>query len=290
MLNLLAITVSLAAQNAAGQAASPPPSDEIVVEGRRNQDRQINDFVDALTDTEFNGQLSRFDFAVCPAAVGLTDAQGAAIAARMRQVAKAAGIGAAPAGCKPNVLLIAARSKRETIEQLRKEHPAYFTEMSSGEVDALSRSSGPATAWHVEGRVDREGRQLAKDFETGNYVLEVSQMPSRLIPASRPQFVASVLVVELAALKGLTVTQIADYAAMRTFARTDPQAVSSGAPTILSILDAPMGTAVPVTMTEWDLGFLKALYSGSANRYASQQRGEMQRRLREDLKAQPEER
>lgn len=284
MLDLLAIALSIAVQSGTAQAGPAPESEEIVVEGARNREKQIDDFVGALTEAPVTGQISRFDWAVCPAVAGLSDAQGAAVVERMRRVAQAAGIKTAPADCKPNALLIVARSKRAMIAGLREQHPAYFTGMTDSRVDRLIRDPAPAAAWHVEGRLSRDGRVLSWDGERDHYILEATDAPSRISPASRPHFLASVLVVELDALKGLTVTQVADYAAMRTFARTDPARVeSSGAPTILTILEAPMGSAVPITMTAWDMGFLKALYDSTGNRYAAQQRREMQRQLRKAL-------
>lgn len=86
------------------------------------------------------------------------------------------------------------------------------------------------------------------------------------------------------ALAGLTLVQLANYAAMRAFARTDPARLAqSAAPTILHVLDAPIGSAVPVTLTQWDLSFLRALYASSANNYATRQRSEMRRLVRDDL-------
>ena len=82
-------------------------------------------------------------------------------------------------------------------------------------------------------------------------------------------------------------TQVADYAAMRIFARTDPAKLKGSAPTILDILEAPMGSAVPVTLTDWDLGFLRSLYASHGRQYANRQRKEMEGLLRKDL-TQPE--
>ena len=70
---------------------------------------------------------------------------------------------------------------------------------------------------------------------------------------------ASLVVIQLDALRGLTTTQLADYAAMRVFARTQPSRLQrSTAPTILNIIDTPMNAQVPLTLTQWDLGFLRA--------------------------------
>lgn len=288
MITVLAAALSLSAQTGAAQAPREPAPTEITVEGVRNPDRQIGAFVDALTRTRIGGQLSRFDWAVCPAAVGLPEAQNAAVVDRMRKVAEAAGIRTAPAVCTPNALVVVTRSKAEMIEQLHRKYPSYFEGVAPGDIRRMTRSSSPAAAWQIEGRLDRDGVEVPRDALTGQYILEGTDTPSRLSPASRPHFVASVVVVEVQALAGLTPIQLADYAAMRAFARTDPQQLKkSTAPTILNILDAPMDSSVPITMTDWDLGFLKALYASNENSYANRQRGEIRSQLREGLRRNP---
>lgn len=287
MIGSTAVALALALQ------ASPTVSDngqvpEVIVEGVRNSDKQVRDFVGALTKTPVHGQLSRFHLSVCPAVVGLSATKNAAIVERMRRVADAAGMRAAPAGCKPNALVLVARDKRELIERLYKQYPDYFTGKSRDQVRQMAAQPARAAAWHVEGLLNRDGLEVPRDLISGYYVNESTDTPSRLSPATRPHFIASVLVVELGALAGLTTTQVADYAAMRTFARADPaQLANSTAPTILTIIDAPMDSAIPVTLTEWDLGFLNALYRSRADRYANQQRGEIQSLVRRDVQRPP---
>ena len=87
-------------------------------------------------------------------------------------------------------------------------------------------------------------------------------------------------------LVGLTPTQLADYAAMRSFVRTDPAKLAgSPAPSILKIIDAPADAAVPVTLTQWDLSFLKGVYASTANAYSASQRSEIRRSMGRDLGA-----
>lgn len=281
-----------AAVPALAQEASAPDDDStqaIVVQGIRDQKKEVGRFVDALTEAPIQGQLSRFDWAVCPAAVGLGDAQNAAIAERMRRVAKAAAIPLAQPGCRPNALLIATTDKRELIDQLRQKYPAYFTGVTRSEIQELKRDPSPAAAWHVEGLLDADGVEVPRDVVTGQHVIERTDAPSRIKTMSRPHFVASILVVELKALPGLTVNQIADYAAMRIFAHTDPRRLrKTEAPSILGAIDAPMNSAVPLTLTEWDLAFLKSLYTSDPNRRASSQRQEMKQIVRRDLQRQRE--
>jgi hypothetical protein len=67
--------------------------------------------------------------------------------------------------------------------------------------------------------------------------------------------------VQANALSGLTTMQFADYAAMRTFARTDPRTTAlPAADTILKVLDAPMGSEVAMSITAQDLNFLRGYY------------------------------
>lgn len=252
---------------------------EIVVEADRDQIRQ---FIDALTDAPIGGQLSRFDWSVCPVAVGLLDRQNIAVADRMRHVAAAAGIKVAPAGCKPNALLIVADNKQELIDGLWKRYPQYFVDQL-GRRAKPGRQPGPVSAWHLEALLDSNGHVPGQELLWRFYVTS-SMDSSRLIPGALPYFVAGITVIERNALAGLTTTQVADYAAMRIFARTDPARLKKPAPTILTVIDAPMGSATPLTLTEWDLGYLKALYSSGRRQFASSQRHEMQQRiLRKDV-------
>ena len=280
------IVLALSAQAAEPPAAVPPegsPS-EIVVQGTRVSKEQIRNFVDSVTRVPYGGQISRFHAAACPSSVGLSDSLNAAVVERMRRVASAAGIRLAPAPCKPNVFLIVTRDKREAIDALARQFPTYFDGMSSNEVRELAASPAPAIAWQVKSRLSADGEQLEKPAGRDYYRVEGTYNPSRIRTSSMPTFVASLVVVDIKAADGLTATELADYAAMRTFAATDPQrVVSTGVPTILSVLGQPDDKPMPVTLTYWDLGLLKALYSTDNAYYARYQRGDMERVVREEL-------
>ena len=107
---------------------------------------------------------------------------------------------------------------------------------------------------------------------------------TRLNAAARPIFTAAAVVVERDALTGLSTTQLADYALMRALARADPHRLTASSPaTILRVLEAPMGSELPVTLTRWDLGFLRGLYASRDNLYATAQRGEIRRGVAAEL-------
>jgi hypothetical protein len=277
-----ALIAPAAAQVPAGEAESG----EIVVKGQRdrNRDRQISDFIGALTKAPIGGQLSRFEQAVCPSAMGLAPAQNGVVEARMRKVAEAAGAPVGKKGCKPNAFVVVAQDKEEWLKAIRASwsNPA-------GERVKIPEQSGSAVALHLEGVLDANGVPVGvapvSDSDSGGYyVVEMGDGSSRIRPASRRHFLASILIVEPDAVEGLTTTQLADYAVMRLLARVDPSRLEkSAAPTILTILDAPMDSQVPVTMSHWDLAFLKALYTSGEGRYANQQRSEMKGLVRKEL-------
>ncbi|HEX8381497.1 MAG TPA: hypothetical protein VF619_13230, partial [Allosphingosinicella sp.] len=165
------------------------------------------------------------------------------------------------------------------MQGLARRYPHFFTTVSRGEMRRLMKGEGPAAAWQMQGpMLNADGREIGE--EEGVAANRTGRAASRISTAVRPQFAAAVVVVERSALDGLTTTQLADYAAMRLFARTDPERLAtSAAPTIVTILEAPMGSPVPLTLTEWDLAFLRGLYSGSNNLYAASRRSEIGNRI-----------
>jgi hypothetical protein len=215
--------------------------------------------------------------------MGLSDSDNAAIAARLRKVAEAAAIPLRKVGCRPNVFVVVTRDKQAFVELLRKQYPVYFAEFGSDDVRRLAQAPG-VSAWHVKGLLTEDGLPIRTDPLDGYYVNELTGVPSRMRPTTRPHFIASIVVAELEALGGLTTMQLADYAAMRAFAQLDPSRLKKvAAQTILTIFDAPMGTAVPITLTQWDLAYLRSLYGSAENRYVGQQRGEMKQLMRKEL-------
>jgi hypothetical protein len=285
---LIQLAMALAAQAAAGPAAAPPAAQpdtsEIVVQGTRIGKQQIRDFVKSVTDVPYGGQVARFHAAACPSAVGLSDPFNAAVVERMRRVASAAGIRLARTPCTPNVFLIVTNDKRSAIESLERKYPAYFDGLSSKDVHDLAHSPEPAVAWQVRSRLSADGDLLEKPAGTDTYRVQGTFNPSRIRTSTKPTFMASLVVVDIKAAAGLTTTELADYALMRAFAAADPRRVlKTGVPTILGVLGQPDNAALPITLTYWDLGLLKALYSTDNAYYARYQRGEMEQVVRKEL-------
>jgi hypothetical protein len=280
MFSWIALAAASMAQSPLADAAPPADSGQIIVKGVRQRNRAIHDFVAAVTPAPIGGQLRRYQNEVCPAATGLPDAQNMLIGQRLRQVAAAAGIPLAHEGCGPNALLIVVDDKKEFIAALRRRYPIYFSDPVNGSKDP-PHELGPATAWHVEGMLTANHTPAPQQLIYHYYIVS-STDSSRLRPPSIPHFVAGVLVVERRSLAGLTTTQLADYAAMRLYATTKPQKLKSTASSILGVLEAPMGSAIPLSLTNWDLSFLKSLYAIDDRQYANLQRSRIERVVRKD--------
>jgi hypothetical protein len=275
---------SAALQEPAAPEVQGDTPDEIVVQGVRPSRKQVRDFVRALTAVPSFGQIGRFRLPVCPAAIGLAPVQNARVAERMRRVAAAAKVPVAPAKCTPNAFVIVAADKPEAITELNRLFPAYFSQMSEREVRRLAEAAGPAAAWQVKTLMTADGELAPKTIGADYYTVKSVNTPSRIKAASIPTFLASVVVIDVKSAAGLTLTQLADYAAMRTLADIAPERVAKvGVPSILTVLGQPDDRPLPVTLTHWDLGFLKSLYSTDNAYLATYQRGDMERVLKKEV-------
>jgi hypothetical protein len=267
-------------------ASSPPAQDQseqdVVVTGTLEREQAIRDFVGALTrDVPMTGQLARFEDTICPGVYGLIGQARETVVNRMRQVAAYVGLRLGGENCRPNVLLMVTRDKRAFLQRLANRYPQFFDDEQNSARRVLAQP-GPVSAWHATISLGANGQPLSTQGGFG--VNRTMGSQGRIAASARPAFTAAAVVVESGALTGLSTIQLADYALMRGLARTDPhQLTADSPPSILTAIEAPMGSAVPITITRWDLGFLRGLYGGQANLRAPQQRGDIQRQVSTEL-------
>ncbi|MDF7777745.1 hypothetical protein P1X14_20990 [Sphingomonas sp. AOB5] len=284
----LAVAAFLLALPAAAQVRPPADPDEIVVTGRETDKRQVRDYVAGMTGMLGADPVARFESDLCPRAFGLTPDFDRLVTARMRRVAAGAGIKLAAEDCQATALILFAPDPRATIEVMRKTYPRLF-EQPNGQPIRLARQRGPVIAWHVTAKVDRDGRRLEIDDETGQYILESADMPSGNQAMVRPVYLMSIVVIDSDSLEGLTVNQVADYATMRALTAADPARIArTAAPTILTVIDAPMGSVTAGSVTQWDLSFLRALYTAPPNLRGRTQRSGIGDRMAEDIQKAPD--
>lgn len=277
---VLALSVALAAPAFAQEPPTAGGQSDVLVTGTPDREQEISDFVRALTPGTVDG-VARFEESICPNVLGLSGPLKEAVLNRMREVIEAAGLGVAGGDCRPNVLLMVTRDKQALIEALAGRYPHFFDDQDNS-ARRVARQPGPASAWHAQIMVNAGGQALP--MRGGFYVNQTGLVGGRIKVPTRSVFIAAAVVVERRALEGLSATQLADYALMRALARTEPHRLTAASPpSILSVLEAPMGSEIPLTLTRWDLGFLRGLNASTPNLRTAQQRGEIRRRVAAEL-------
>lgn len=263
-------------------APAPPKSDELVVTGRRAPDKaELRRQVDGVAGHPgFDKPLARFIEPVCLGTMGLGADTGAAILDRMVQVAEAARVPMnGKATCSPNVLVLFIDDSHAGVERIAKRTSGLMRSLSYYEVKALLKEPGPVYAWSAVETRSRDGDRMAVDFPGDVPQLKVSTATRTALPI-RQDMLSSVVIIERKAVAGKLVTQIADYAAMRAFAETEPRRKGDAA-TILSLFDE--GVVAPVEMTAFDRGYLRGVYSGAPNQLPGFQIGGMARAIGEEM-------
>lgn len=263
----------------AATAQTPPPGQApIVVQGVRDRGKRLNNFVRDLTPSNLSyNQLSRFETPVCPAVFGLGAQQKTFVVDRMRRIASNVGVPLAKPACDPNVIVIVTSNKAALLKALEQHHSDYFpTEWGTRQIHGVEQDSYPVAAWQFEGLLSADGLRLAETTDPSALdpvdpaglvaaTIPTTLPASRLRPPGRRDVLTSILIVQTSAMSGLTETQFADYAAMRTLVRTDPRQLrAEPSDTILKVLDAPMGSEVPLSITPSDLAFLRGYYDVTA--------------------------
>ena len=280
---------ALASAVALQAAPEPQPAADqpIVITGQKDTEKTVQDFVRALTPVESHGQLSRFEHEVCPKVFGIPEAQARAVEQRIRLVTKTVGVVVGGQHCTPNVLLLVTSDKKAFLKELQR-HASNDYGISDHQFHVLEEQPGHAAAWQVQGpMMNADGVEITEDSE-GFPVNRTIIPSSRITVPVRPQFDASVIVVERRALVGLTTTQLADYVAVRALTGADPlKLANSGAPTILHVLDVPIGGEAPVTMTKWDFDLLSGFYDAKRDLSTAAQRAAIARSMTKDVQNRP---
>lgn len=271
--------------SAASAQTSPVPGKDIVVTGTREDRREVARFVREVTDDR-GGQIVRFHSDLCVAAYGLPDSHAEAVRQRVSDVAEAAGLSLAKSGCRPNLVIVVADSSRGFLESLGKKRPSLFRDVRGPGRARLLAGDGPVRAWQIVERREADDRRAEHFIEGEGYRPEAHMMPhvhsSRLRHSTRPDLSSAFVVFDLERIEGLTLTQIADYAAMRALARTRPDR-AGGPPTILRLFKGGAAHG----LTRWDLAYLRALYATDNAMMAGQHRQAMAGRVARELAAQP---
>lgn len=268
---LLALYVAALALAGAPEAPVPQADDpDIIVEGERPQDRAavIELGREAAGYPNLEQPLARFQKPLCLLVAGEDTALATAIAQRVIDNAKRAGVETGDGRCKPNALIVFTDDARGQLKDLRKKDKLAFADLAPRHLDSLLASRDPAFAIHATEFRRSDGMVLARD-DRGRLFNSNAKM-SRLIDSVREDLFSAMVVIDSAASASSTPQQLADYASLRLLAPTgELRTAPSGAPgTILSLFMAP--EAAPLQMTAFDRAYLDTLYRLPPNSFARQ--------------------
>lgn len=263
---------------AAAHGQTPPVEaksmPEIVVTGRAPPTaREARSFTRSIS-SRVEGQLARLGVPACPRAIGFPAPIALEIENRIRLVATHAGIPVAKTGCRGNLVVIGVDDGAGLVRALDKTRSPLLFGLPSAEVAQLRDLTAPARAWSLVELQNEDGVPGLTPVGALWANLEVRRA-SYLAPPTQQSIQFAVVVVEWPALLGKTTIQIADYVAMRTFARTRAPMGSDRIGTILSLFEPDH--VAPPSLTRTDLAYLRALYAGTGPKHARQQLREIAR-------------
>ena len=267
--------------------------DALTVSGTREKEirQAIVTYTRALTDFNPTGPIARYQPGFyCPVVLGLDDADNERISDRMRVVANAAGVKPALKGCIASALVFIVDDKSSFLSLLKREHPSYFIDPRGG-FWSPSTEQGPAFAWQLVQEMNPNGQPLARaQLDTSSVrVVSSTQGGSHLHSMISLAVATSIVIIERKALAGLTTTQIADYALMRSLSDGELKDMKdAGQFSILSVLDAPMDSITHASLTEWDFAYIQGRYSGDARNFGTRQAAIIQASITDTVIKKPE--
>lgn len=301
---LIAALCGLSALPAVAQQPAAPPKisdyvsmreaepDDIVVTARPTPsdievDRQARS-ISQVNGSILHEPLGRFRSRVCPGVIGLSVEMAELLVGRIRYNAERIGVPTADASvCRANIILNFSRDGKAEVESLARTQSHVFAELTTAEVKELLAETGPVRAWANTVTRSRHGDSIrGRKTLVDPPVLNVANSHSHIFLAHRLDIDSAVVMIDVAAIDGLTLDQIADYATMRAFARTRPPEANAPADTILTLFDPDAGA--PRGLTGFDLAYLKSLYSTYDSARAITAIAATSRALREEPKSEVE--
>lgn len=265
VLAVLAVAGAHAAPGASATAAEP--LQEVTVTANRiTLEKRVSKFVYQIASLQNKEGIARWRVPVCPYVGGVSKDDAEYSINRILEIARVAGISTPTNPCKPNLLIVVTSdlsgfftgmTDRSRIMVFAGAHPSV--------VDEFIRAGGPVKVWYKTNVATPDGKVLANTDQT-----EIERAmfgPPRVAPeTSYIKFsviwgMGQVLVVvDKARLQGVALGQFSDYVAMVGLSQIKIGAPLGDAPTILKLFDSAPHDA-PAGLSEWDISFLKSLYS-----------------------------
>jgi hypothetical protein len=209
--------------------------------------------------------LARFEDALCPGVLGLKQEAAEQMVGRLRANAESLGLRMAENGdCQANFIVGFVSDGQAFLSQLQDRSSYIFAEMTREERVALLSDPGPARAMLRVRARSRDGIPISRRESLSQLPTTTMWMAhSKIYSATRNDIISAMVLFDRDAVRGLNLTQLADYATFRALAHRLPGPEAAGQASILMLFEG--GEARPAELTEFDRAYLGQLYTGIAN-------------------------
>jgi hypothetical protein len=286
VISLLAACVALVV-SAHAQAEDSNADPTVVVTGKVPPAEEKTLEVVRRVAQPVDGQLARFKKPVCPRVTGFQSEYEELVAERIRTVADAVGAGSAEEGCVTNLEVVVVDDAREFVAELNRQHPEVLEGLSKNEFAALLNDEGVVRSWTKTALINSVGATVGRPSPTAGsgavrwgyqgssvHFGDVNVMrvyeSSNIDPSVQQAIVSAWVVLETRATLGKSLTQVADYAALRGLAMVRPAELDGSEQSILELFE-PESDATPSKLTEFDRAYLKSLYRVHGRSWARKQ-------------------
>ena len=266
-----ALTFSLPALAQEGGEA-PAEDDSIVVTGERDRpaptsrevNRQARD-ISAISSDIYDKPLARIEDRLCPGVIGLKQDAAELMVDRIRWNAERLDMWMADeSGCSPNLIIAFVEDGKAQIAELQERQPWLFQSLTIPEREALLEEDGPVRVWTTAQMRTRDGMPIQRrESLDAPPVVQMWMAHSKIYLTIREDITQVVVLFDRAAVRGKTVIQLADYATMRSFAKTRPTEGDAPLDTILALFDP--NHPPPGGLTDFDQAYLRSVYDSIAN-------------------------
>jgi hypothetical protein len=204
--------------------------------------------------------LARFGEYACPGVGGLKLESAEIVVARIRFIAEDLGIPLRAAGkCEPNIIIMFTEDGRADLAAMERKTRAISLNVSQKEKRELLEAAGPVRVFNVVQDRMRNGITLPKRRDLVNIPTGSQEGGQSLISRGiRRDITTSFVLFDREGVRGKTLHQLADYAAMRVFAQTRDASGEQAPDSILSLFDED--ALPPDGLTAFDRAFLTTLY------------------------------
>jgi hypothetical protein len=253
------------------EASEPEASeDSIVVTGDRERptsrevSRQARDISDITSDI-YDKPLARIEDRLCPGIIGLKQDYAAFMIDRIRWNAERLEMWMADdTACDPNLIIAFVDDGKAELARLHENQPWLFDTLTIPERERLLATEGPVRVWTTAQVRTRDGMPIQRrESLDAPPVVSMWMAHSKLYLTIREDITQVVVLFDRERVRGKTLIQLADYATMRSFARTRPAEGDAPLDTILALFDP--ADEPPNGLTEFDQAYLRSIYEGIAN-------------------------